>query len=218
MLIPSVASTRVCTSAHWSEQSPLPDFTGSLWPGRTFTRWLSLEYCMDLLVAPKGRRSFLLRSLVGQGHCPCSGSWGCAMMLLAGLHGRVAQLSGLQVEARPLRGLSNGSGYQVGPLAELYIHLWFSKFASCVPCQVGVTGWLHNWAGLLAGLCSCSWLSGNSDRALQLYGGCGWTLVRQGHRQGFMVRQDVLCDQTGPRAVSQSPQGPQAGLCSQVGC
>lgn len=35
---------------------------------------------------------------------------------------------------------------------------------------------LRNWAGLLAGLCNCSWPSGNSDCALQLYGGCGWTL------------------------------------------
>nr|KAF6404893.1 junctophilin 1 [Rousettus aegyptiacus] len=30
------------------------DASGSLWPGKTFTRWLRLGYCMDLRVAPKG--------------------------------------------------------------------------------------------------------------------------------------------------------------------
>lgn len=93
---------------------------------------------------------------------------------------------------------------------------------------------LDHWSGSLMGKgTGCTLQSGRAPSwTLHLYvveqgcrlcflaAWCLWlnSMFRQGHRQVFMVRQGVLCDQTEPLALSQSWARPQSGLCNEVGC
>lgn len=94
---------------------------------------------------------------------------------------------------------------QIQPLVELCNHVWLGGLQVRFPGKAVPLVRFSDWAGIQIMPHNCSWLGKSSGCASQLAGAAGWTLLRHGHRSGFVVRQGSGCgyDQAGPQAVAQ---------------
>lgn len=92
----------------------------------------------------------------------------------------------------------------------------FGQGCRLCPWQDGATGGLCNWAGLLAGLCNCSWSSRISGCGLQLYVASGQTPCLD--RATGVASWSTGCARGSDGATGCAPKlaGPQTGCVPQL--